>query len=167
MNVSIGEQLLIKYAFQLINEGKNIQEIVDELNSIKDKVLPIALLDTLEYLKKGGRISYAKAFVGTILSIKPVCAVLDGKVTPVGKARGSKNGNNMLREMVRKVGVDFTKPFCAAYSGLDDTLVKKYLEDSKDLYPDIDIKDIPIRTVGSTIGTHVGPGAIAVAFFRK
>lgn len=166
-NVAIGEQILVRYAVELRKKGLRAKEIVNMLQKAKKDICVVALLDTLEYLKKGGRISATVAFVGTMLSIKPVVAIKDGKVVMVGKARGSKNGHNMLRkEIFNYGGVDFALPYCAAYTGLSDHLVKKYLEDSKDLYED-KTSYVPIRTIGSTIGTHVGPGAIAVAFFKK
>ena len=125
----------------------------------------MALLDTLEYLKKGGRISSTVALAGTLLNIKPVIAVEDGEVAILGKARGSKNGGNMLMTQVEKAGgIDFSKPFCLAYTGLSDALLKKYVADSASLYEG-KADYLPIHTIGSTIGTHVGPGAIAVAFF--
>ena len=70
----------------------------------------MALLDTLEYLKKGGRISAATAFAGNLLSIKPVISVVDGEISLIGKARGSKQGNNLLRNLVAEGnGIDFDK----------------------------------------------------------
>ena len=166
-NVCIGEQILVKLAVKLRDEGKSAQEIVEILNKEKKNIRLIALLDTLEYLKKGGRISGAAAFAGALLSIKPVIGVVDGEVTVVGKARGSKNGNNMLMSLVEKEGgIHFDKPYCLAYSGLSDTLLQKYIKDSAKLYEG-KVEMLPICTIGSTIGTHVGPGAIAAAFFVK
>lgn len=100
-----------------------------------------------------------------MLSIKPVIAVENGEVTVVGKARGSRQGNNLLRELILKCGgIDFEKPYCLAYSGLTDNLLRKYMEDSRDLWQE-HTDQPPVTTVGCTIGTHVGPGAVAVAFF--
>jgi DegV family protein with EDD domain len=166
-NVCIGQQILVLLADRLRNEGKSAKEIADILNVEKKKVNVIALLDTLEYLKKGGRISSATAFAGSLLSIKPVVAVKDGEVSLVGKARGSKNGNNLLMKFVEESGgINFDKPYSLAYSGLSDALLKKYIADSEKLYSDI-VEELPVCTIGSTIGTHVGPGAIAVAFFSN
>ena len=100
-----------------------------------------------------------------MLSIKPVVALEEGLVVMVGKARGSKNANNLLTECVHERGpIDYSRPYCLAYSGLDDTLLKKYLKDNAALY-EINEQSIPIHRIGSTIGTHVGPGAIAASFF--
>lgn len=164
-NVCIGEQILVRYACRLRDTGANAAEIAEILDQKKKDIRVIALLDTLEYLKRGGRISGAAALAGSLLSIKPVIAIVDGEVAVLGKARGSKNGNNMLREETAKCGgIDFTLPFSLAYSGLDDSLLQKYIADNASLWKE-QVAELPISTIGSTIGTHVGPGAIAVAFF--
>lgn len=166
-NVCIGEQILTLYACKLRDEGKSAKEIVAQLESVKGRIRLIALLDTLEYLKKGGRISAAAAMAGAVLSIKPVIAIEDGEVAVLGKARGSKNGNNMLKELVKKEsGIDFSMPLSLAYSGLSDAMLQKYIEDSKELYEG-QIDELRISTIGSAIGTHIGPGAIAFSFFTK
>lgn len=165
-NVAVGEQLLVLRAVELRDAGKSAKEIAEVLEEEKKKIRLIALLDTLEYLRKGGRISGAAAMAGGLLSIKPVIAIENGVIETLGKARGSRNGQNLLREYVKKQDVDFTKGCVAAYTGLSDELLKKYLEDSKEIYEPFG-HELPISTIGSTIGTHVGPGAIAVAFFAK
>lgn len=167
LNAAIGEQILVNYALELVNKGMSAKEIVQTLNDAKKHIHILALLDTLEYLKKGGRISKTVAFVGGALSIKPVVTVIDGEVALLGKARGSKNGNNFLIKEIEKInGVDFSRPFCLGYTGLSDSLLQKYIEDSKSLWKTYTDK-LPICSIGATIGTHVGPNAIAVAFFDK
>ncbi len=166
-NVTLGEQILVRYALQLREEGKTAEEIVDLLNEKKKQIRVIALLDTLEYLKKGGRVSAAAAFAGGLLSIKPVVAVVDGEVITLGKARGSKNGSNFLNQQIANGnGIQFDMPICLAYTGLSDEMLRKYMADSAHLYEG-SIDSLPICLVGSTIGTHVGPGAIAVSYFEK
>ena len=112
MNAAIGERLLCEYALRLIEQGKTAKEIVAILEEEKSKINVMAVLGTLEYLRKGGRISAAVAFAGEVLSLKPVVAVVDGEVKLVGKALGSKKGNNLLNRLVQeKGGIDFTKPY--------------------------------------------------------
>ena len=167
LNAALGEALIVEYADRLVRQGLSPEEIVEKVEEKKEKIRLLALLDTLEYLKKGGRISSAVAFAGALLSIKPVIAVEDGEVKLVGKARGSKNGNNLLAEMIRNCGgIDYSMPYTLAYSGNSDALLKKYLEDSKHLWAE-DADKMPVMRIGATIGTHVGPGAIGVAFFVK
>ena len=164
-NVCIGQQILTMLAVQLRDAGKRAKEIAEELEQQKGRIRLIALLDTLEYLKKGGRSSGAAAAVGAVLSIKPVIAIEDGEVVVLGKARGSKNGNNMIKQLIQKEGgINFDMPYTLAYSGLSDDLLKKYIKDSAELY-DGHGDELPISTIGCAIGTHVGPGAIAAAFF--
>jgi len=167
MQFCISYYILVEYAVRLRDEGKSAKEIADEITRVREKAIVLAVFDTLEYLKAGGRLSSTSAFVGEILSIKPVITITNGIVEVIGKARGSKKGNNMLIEKVKGVGgIDFTMPFITGYTGLSDDLLQKYLEDSKDLY-DGDISDIRKASVGATVGTYAGPGAIAVAFYPK
>ncbi len=166
-NVCLGEQILVQYACRLRDEGKSAREIAAALDAKKKDIRVIALLDTLEYLKRGGRISGAAALAGNLLSIKPVIAIVDGEVAVLGKARGSKNGNNMLMQEIGKTGgIDYTMPFCLGYTGLDDSLLQKYIADSSSLWKD-KVETLPISTIGSTIGTHTGPGGVCVSFFAK
>ena len=166
-NVCIGERILIQYGLKLRDQGFHSSEIAAELDVQKKHIRVLALLDTLEYLKKGGRISAAVAFAGNVLSIKPVIAVENGEVSLVGKARGSKKGNNLLRELIANCGgINFDKPYALAYSGLSDHLLQKYIEDSAEIWAS-HAEKLPISSVGCTIGTHVGPGAVAVAFFEN
>ena len=164
MNATLGEQILVKYAIRLVNQGLSATDIVAELERAKSHVNLMGMPDTLDYLHRGGRISKTVAVLGGALSIKPVLRLVDGVVVMIGKARGSKNGNNYLIQEVSKSGVDFTKPLCLGYTGLSDELLQRYISDSRQLWEG-KVEELPISTVGATIGTHVGPGAIVVAFF--
>lgn len=164
---AIGERILVERAVELLDQGLDAVELAQRLDEEKKDVRLVALLDTLEYLKRGGRIAPSIALVGGLLSIKPVIAVERGEVALLGKARGSKNGNNLLMEEIQKTaGIDFNRPYCLGYTGLSDHLLQKYIADSRVLWEG-HTEHLPICTVGGTIGTHVGPGAVAVAFFCK
>lgn len=164
MNATLGEQILVKYALRLVEQGLSAAEIVTALERAKSHVNLMGVPDTLEYLHRGGRISKTVAVLGGALSIKPVLRLVDGEVIMIGKARGSKNGNNYLIQEVTKSGVDYTKPICLGYTGLSDELLQRYIADSRQLWEG-KVDTLPISTVGATIGTHVGPGAVVVAFF--
>ena len=168
-NACLGELILVERAVRLRQEGNDMDEIADILDKEKENIRLVALLDTLEYLKKGGRISSTTAFVGTMLSIKPIVSVQEGEVKLLGKARGLKNGSHMLTELVEKEGViDFDMPYSLAYSGPSDQLLRRYMKEYEDLYlGHATAEEIPVCKVGSVIGTHIGPGALAVAFFVK
>lgn len=166
-SVTIGASILVELALGLAAQGLTAQQIAQQLEEEKKKLVLVALVDTLEYLKKGGRISKSVAAFGTMLNIKPVLSVADGEIQILGKARGSKMGNNMLVQQIDKAGgVDFTKPVLLGYTGLSDAMLLKYIEDSRHIW-DGNLSEVRYTTVGSVIGTHAGPGAVAVAFFRK
>lgn len=167
MEACIGERILLQYAIRLVKEGRSATEIFKELNEKKSKIQLLAVLDTLKYLRKGGRISSVAAIAGEMLSIKPVVSVVKGEVKLVGKAIGSKKSNNLLNQLVERCGgIDFDMPYVVGYSGLSDDYLQKYLKDSERLWKG-KAEFIPFYMIGSTIGTHVGPNAIAVAFFAK
>ena len=165
--VAIGEAILAELALQLKAEGLSAPEIAARLEQEREQIHVIALLDTLEYLKKGGRISKTAAIAGGMLSIKPVLAIRNGEIVALGKARGSKQGNNLLVAEIEKAGgVNFDKPLLLGYTGLSDALLEKYVLDSGALW-DGHGDCIRHTCIGSVIGTHAGPGAIAVAFFSS
>lgn len=166
-NAALGEGILVQRAAQLVDQGLEAPEIAQRLEDEKKDIRLIALLDTLEYLKRGGRISKSAAAIGGLLSIKPVIAVQNGEVCMLGKARGSKNGNNLLVQEIQKTtGIDFERPYCLGYSGFHNDMLQKYIADSRSLWEG-HAEHLPIGTIGATIGTHIGPGAVGVAFFQK
>ena len=166
-SAAMGSGILVELAFRLLDEGKPAEEIAAILEEEKKKIVIVALVDTLEYLKKGGRVSKTVAFAGTVLNIKPVLSVVDGEINMLGKARGSKMGNNLLVQEIDKAGgIDFSKPVLLGYSGISDALLQKYIEDSRYIWEG-NLPEIRYTTVGSVIGTHAGPGAVVVAFFKK
>ena len=165
LNVAIGQRILVELALQARDAGKGAQEIADLLNESKQHIRLIALLDTLEYLKKGGRISSAAALAGSLLAIMRVFAIKDGEVAILGKARGSKQGNNLLVQQIEKAGgVDFARPVLLGYTGQSDAQLQRYYEDSRPLWENGGLAYDPVILSGA-IGTHLGPGAVGVAFF--
>ena len=165
--VAIASGILAEYALNLVESGMDAKSIAEKLEEEKEKVCLVAMVDTLEYLYKGGRLSKTSAIVGGMLSIKPVLTVKDGEIVVLGKARGSKQGNNLLVTEIEKAGgVDFDKPLLLGYTGLTDVLLQKYITDSERLWKD-GTEELRYTPIGSAIGTHAGPGAVAVAFFKK
>ena len=166
-SAAMGTGILAELAFRLLDAGASAQEIAKAMETEKEKIVVVALVDTLEYLKRGGRISKTAAFAGGVLNIKPVLSVVDGEIRVLGKARGSKMGNNLLVQEIDKAGgIDFSKPVLLGYSGLSDALLLKYIEDSRHIWEG-NLKEVRYTTVGSVIGTHAGPGAVVVAFFKN
>lgn len=168
-SVTVGERILVDYALRLVGEGLGAADIACALEQAREDIHVVGLLDTLEFLRRGGRIPASAAALGKLLSIKPVITITDGVVELLGKARGSKNGRNLLTQQVEAAGgIDFSMPIELAYAGLDDALLRKYVEDSRHIWEGhVELDDLPVHTVGATIGTHVGPGAIALAFFKQ
>lgn len=165
--IAIGLGILVEYALELVDRGLTAEEILRELMQKRERIRILALVDTLEYLKKGGRISSAVALAGGLLNIKPVISVNGGEIRLLGKARGSRQGNNLLVQEIGKAGgVDFTGPVMLGYTGLSDALLQKYIQDSAALWEG-HLENLPVSIVSSVVGTHVGPGAVAVAFFAE
>lgn len=165
-NAAIASGILAEYALQLANQGLRAKEIYEILETEKENIVILAMLNTLEYLKKGGRISATAAFAGEMFSIKPVITLKDGEITVLGKARGSKQGNNFLKRQIQANIPDFNKPILLGYTGTNDYLLKKYINDSTDVWGAY-INQLNAELISGVIGTHVGPGAIAVAYFKK
>lgn len=165
LNACAGERILGLYALKLINENKTLKEIEEELNIAKTKINVVAMIDTLKFLKKGGRISAAVAFAGELLSLKPIISVIDGEVKVIGKAMGLKKSASFINKYVEdKGGIDFTKPFGSIWSGLENTNLTKYKNENAFIWEN---KDMPEYVLGGTIGTHIGPGAMGLTFFEK
>ena len=163
--IALGSAILTEYALELADQGMDAETVAWKLMQKREKVRLLAMLDTLEYLKKGGRISAAVALAGGLLNIKPVICIENGEIRMLGKARGSRQANNLLVQEIGKAGgVDFRKPVLLGYTGLSDALLHKYIQDSAALWEG-NLKELHYEVVGSVVGTHAGPGAVAVAFF--
>ena len=161
-SIAIGSAILTEYALQLRDKGLSAAEIAGELEAVKDKVKLFAVVDTLEFLQRGGRVSKTVAIAGGMLSVKPLIGLEDGSIKMMGKARGNKQANALMDEKVSQLGIDWDKPCMLGYTGVSDELLQKYRAQSK-----IWTGDVFGSTVSGVVGTHAGPGAVAVAFFAK
>lgn len=166
-SASTGAGILAEYALRCADEGMDAKELAELLMKKREDICVVGLLDTLEYLKRGGRISKSVAFAGGVLNIKPVLTFKDGEIVLAGKARGSRNGNNLLVQKIKDSGgIDFDMPILLGYSGLSDALLKKYIVDSAELWQ-CGTDSLDYVLICSVIGTHIGPGAVIASFFRK
>ena len=164
---AIGAGVLTEYALARAEAGIGARELASELEQKREDVCLVALLDTLEYLKRGGRISKTAALAWGLLNIKPMITVRDGEVVLIGKARGSKQGNSLLVEKIRACGgIDFDLPILLGYSGLSGESLETYVEYSHDLW-ERGTEILDKTCISGVIGTHTGPGVVAAAFFRK
>lgn len=146
--------------------GMGLDDLARHLTEKREEIGLVAMVDTLEYLKKGGRISSAAAFAGGVLNIKPVLTCRDGVLAVIGKARGSKKANNLLAEQIRQDNVDFSMPLLLGYTGLSDEMLRQYIQDSRYLWEG-HIAGLDQVQLSSVVGTHAGPGAVAVAYFKS
>lgn len=165
-NVAIGTGILAEHALTLVEKGLRAEQIAWALTVKREKLRIVALLDTLEYLSRGGRISKTAAFAGGLLSIKPLVQLKDGEIVILGKARGTKMGCAAIGNEITSDDVDPSMPFLLGYTGTSDERLRQFKDDQSAALLSF---DSPVREahVGSVVGTHAGPGAVAVAYFTK
>lgn len=161
-SASLGEGLLLYYALEMLNKGATKGDIVDWLENHKLRMNHLFTVEDLDYLKRGGRVSGAAAFVGTVLNIKPVLHVDNqGRLIPLIKVRGRKKSLKVLVEMMEENIIDPEEQTIAISHGdaLEDALYLKEL-----ILEKFKVKEIIINHVGPVIGAHSGPGTIALFF---
>lgn len=164
---AIGSGILAEYALRCAEQGMEAGALAALLEKKREDVRLFALLDTLEYLKRGGRISKTVAFAGGLLNIKPLITVEDGEVLVVGKARGAKQGMALLTEkLLSDGGINFDLPILLGYSGTDASNLEKYRADSREICRGRG-DTLPSTLLCSVIGTHTGPGVVAAACFKN
>ncbi|UFU00536.1 DegV family protein [Radiobacillus kanasensis] len=160
---SLGLGLVVLRAAKMAQEGKDFSSILEMSKYHAEHMEHIFTVDDLEYLYRGGRVSKTAAFVGTLLKIKPLLHMEDGKLIPLEKIRGSKKVFKRMLEVMEERGVDLrTQPIGISHG--DDletaTLVSDMIKET--FHND----DIHIEMVGSSIGAHAGPGTIAIFFLN-
>lgn len=161
--VTLGLRLLVSQAVRLRDEGRSAASLAAELTELREKVRLYAVVDTLKYLKMGGRISAATAMVGGVLGIVPIIAVQDGKVESAGKSRGRKAGVQWIRERVQE-DIDLTRPMVFGHADCLEAL-DAIVEACSDL--SAQAAAVYCNEIGCVVGTHAGPGAAGVAYFAK
>ena len=162
-NIALGSAILTEYALGLVDEGRSAEEIVSLLEAARERIRLMAVVDTLEYLQRGGRLSKTAAIAGGLLSIKPVIALVDGEIKVIAKGRGNKQANALMNQQVRTAGIDTAMPMMLGYTGTSPKQLECYCSECEDLWPE----GTPRSVVCGVVGTHAGPGAVALAFFAK
>ncbi|NLK28883.1 MAG: DegV family protein [Clostridiales bacterium] len=164
LNAITGLRLLVEHAVKLRDQGIEVEEIVASLNELKERIVLLAMVDTLEYLHKGGRLSKSSAILGSLLKFKPVITLKDGAIGVVGKARGINKGIAKILETIDEMGaIDTDYPVNFGYTAEDSTsllLIEKVIEKYGNF-------NTPLYPVGCVVGTHVGPGACVITYIRK
>lgn len=164
-SASLGECALISLTQNLIDAGMSFREITKRIQEIQPRLRVVALLDTLEYLKRGGRISKTQAALGGMLNIKPIITAREGRIEMAGKARGSKNASRALMDVIEKEGgITSELPVWVGYTGLNSEVMMPFFQT---LTEKLSIPDNHIHkaSAGATIGCHGGAGCIIVGYF--
>lgn len=162
---SLGQGLLVYYAAKLREEGKSMEEALEAIEAVKERIHHHVTVNDLFFLKRGGRVSAASAVAGTVLQFKPIIIVdKEGKLSNIGKVRGRKTSINELFSMLKKVQKFEELPyvFISHSDCLDD--VNHLADMIKAEYPNT---EIVIGDIGPVIGAHTGPGAIALCHLGK
>ena len=155
--VSMSLGLIAQHAAEMVQAGDSYQQVIDGVNSCLPHTFVFALLDTLEYLQKGGRIGKAQAFFGSLLRVKPIITSKDGEVHPLERVRTRAQGIQKVQEIVRKLSTLRRLSIMHSTTLADaESLAQQF----NDLLP---IDDIIVSRFGSVLGTHAGPGALGVA----
>jgi DegV family protein with EDD domain len=163
-SVCLGSFALILEAIELVQKNKPIEEIVNELNQLKEKIVAVAALDTLKYLEKGGRLSKGQAVVGSLLNIKPIIEIKDGKLSVIEKIRGKNKTIKWFDEWIGKNNYDLSDKTVLLFHGKAYDQLKLLRETLEEKYK---IKNIIEQEIGAVIGTHAGPGVLGVGFLNK
>ncbi|WP_251446326.1 DegV family protein [Vermiculatibacterium agrestimuris] len=161
--VTFGLGLLVEMAARLRDEHKTAREIVSGLEALIPRLRLYAVVETLKYLRMGGRISAATAMVGGVLGVTPILNVRDGVVEAAGKSRGRKGGYQWMAKRIEAEPVDTSLPVAFAHTGAPE-LMAECEAFFKPLIPGMDIRE---GAIGSVVGTHAGPGATGIAYFVK
>lgn len=164
--ISVTQKQSVFNAKKLADAGKSGQEIKDILEEEKFESSIYIMVDTLTYLKKGGRITPAAAALGTLLKLKPVLQIQGEKLDAFAKARTVKQAKSI---MIRAIKEDYANRFhnpdsnemrlCIAYTG-DDTAAREFREELREEFPD---EDVIIDPLSLNVACHIGPGALALA----
>lgn len=163
VNGSVGQGLLVIKAAQLADEGKNLDEIVKTIESLKEKVTFYGSLETLENAIKGGRVNPLAGKLINALNFKVIIQVIDGIVKPVDKARGDSNSIKKVIENIYK-NISSEKKYSLAIG--HSNCKEKALKVKEIMSKEHDFKDITISSVGSVMGTYTSKGAILIGILE-
>ncbi|MBP2258236.1 DegV family protein [Virgibacillus alimentarius] len=161
---SLGYGLVVLHVAKLAKEGAQLNEIIHAATDHAQHMEHIFTVDDLEYLHRGGRVSRTAAFVGSLLKIKPLLHVDDGKLIPLEKIRGSKKVLKRMLEVMEKRGANFENQVIGISHGDDLERAEQLASLIKEKF---NVKEVIIEMVGAVIGAHSGPGTIALFFLNK
>jgi DegV family protein with EDD domain len=160
-SVSIGMGLMVIQAAKMARSGMSLKQITDALNQTKADNHFLIMFDTLKYLAKGGRIGKAKAFLGSILNVKPLLMIKEGELVPSGQVRTRLKGTDQLVDFVKNAGE--IEDLAVLYSTTPED-ARNLVERLKPFFPE---KRVIISQLGAALGVHAGPGVLGVALRQK
>ncbi|MCL4838231.1 MAG: DegV family protein, partial [Thermoanaerobaculia bacterium] len=162
-SVSVGLGLQALFAARLAARGAGVGEIVERVGSMRERIHVLFVVDTLEYLARGGRIGRARALVGGLLGIKPILGVVDGEVAAVERVRGGRRAHPRMLELFEQ-RVDRARPVIAAVAHANAPMwadrLRALLESA------LDVRELLVAEIGPVVGTHAGPGTVGAALFQ-
>jgi DegV family protein with EDD domain len=159
MNASMGIGNLVLHAARRAREGAALDEIVREVEDRRARAQVFATLDTLEYLRKGGRIGGAQALLGSMLSIKPVISVIDGAVEPAGRVRTRSKALKFLVDQIPEGRVEQLSVLHANAPDVDEFVAM--------VEPKVPGAEVLVGKIGPVIGVHTGPRVIGIAWINR
>ncbi len=163
-SITFGYGLLVIEAAKMARDGHGRAEIVARIEKLKDQVENRYIVDTLEYLLKGGRLSPIHAMVGSLLSIKPILTCIDGELKVIAKVRGRKKAIAYLLDWLKSEGISLDGKTVALYHAVDEAYMKEVQAVLQAHYA---VKEFVFAEVGCVVGTHSGPSCIAISFFNE
>ena len=165
LNATGGQRLLVEYAVSLRDGGKTAAEIVEAVESIRNRIVLYACIDTLEYLYRGGRISHTVYKLGTMAQVKPIIRVTEeGTIEVPAKAMGMRKGMDLLCKRIEQQKPDPNHNFYVMYTA-DRTIGQNLAKKIREL--GYDIPEERIIQVGAGIGSHIGPNACGIVYVAE
>jgi len=159
LSTIIGLEFLIRRACELLHKNMSMTQIIEELEQLKHKIRLLFIVDDLEYLARGGRISHLSKHVGNILQIKPILHLNQGKIEVFDKVRTKQKAINHILNEVRANAASINK------IGVIHVNTPEECRELKDMLAGIYSGEILTQEVGPVIGSHTGPGAVGIAFY--
>ena len=161
--VTFGFGLIVHEAIKLRDKGLSAKEIFDEIEVLKDKQILYGIVDTLKYLSMGGRLSRTSAVIGTVLKIKPVVFIGEGKIVSIGKERGYSKSKDFVLKKISENKID-TSRLVIFGASKDMTLRENFM---KETLPILKVENYIEMKLGAAVGTHAGPNCVGIAYFKK
>ena len=164
LNVAVGEAIMVIEAARRAQAGKSLPEIVQRLEFMRDKIHLYFVVNTLEYLAKGGRVGNAQAFIGTVLQMKPILKVENGLVEGAERIRTTSKAHARLRHIVEEgIGGRSNVQVAVMYTTIKDK-AQKLADEIRTAYH---LTEVPVYPVSPAVSAHTGPGALGVAFYAE